>query len=105
MEFNQVLKERIMKLRTELPEAAITYVDVYAAKYGLISNAKKEGNLVSFFLTSNVFGLCYFRYSRYADHYKGLPNPIDAWSFDALYASNDCCTGVVHCQSHFNSGF
>ncbi|OWM71498.1 GDSL esterase/lipase At5g14450-like [Punica granatum] len=43
MEFNRILKERIVKLRTELPEAAITYVDVYAAKYGLISNAKKEG--------------------------------------------------------------
>lgn len=44
VEFNQILKERIVKLRTELPEAAITYVDVYAAKYGLISNAKKEGD-------------------------------------------------------------
>ncbi|OIW03011.1 hypothetical protein TanjilG_13648 [Lupinus angustifolius] len=41
--FNNQLKDRVIKLRTELPEAAITYVDVYAAKYGLISNAKNEG--------------------------------------------------------------
>lgn len=44
VEFNRQLKERIIKLRTELPEAAITYVDVYAAKYELISNAKTLGN-------------------------------------------------------------
>ncbi|GLT65101.1 hypothetical protein SLA2020_375530 [Shorea laevis] len=43
MEFNRQLKDRVIKLRTELPEASITYVDVYAAKYGLISNAKQLG--------------------------------------------------------------
>ncbi|KDP46394.1 hypothetical protein JCGZ_10234 [Jatropha curcas] len=43
VEFNSKLKERVVKLRAELPEAAITYVDVYAAKYGLISNAKNLG--------------------------------------------------------------
>ncbi|KAH0984658.1 hypothetical protein GBA52_011835 [Prunus armeniaca] len=37
------LKDRVIKLRAELPQAAITYVDVYAAKYGLISSAKTEG--------------------------------------------------------------
>ncbi|WVZ23139.1 hypothetical protein V8G54_001683 [Vigna mungo] len=42
-EFNKKLKDRIIKLRTELPQAAITYVDVYAAKYALISNTKTEG--------------------------------------------------------------
>ncbi|KAI4348225.1 hypothetical protein L6164_008973 [Bauhinia variegata] len=42
-EFNRQLKDRVIKLKTELPQAAITYVDVYSAKYGLISNAKKEG--------------------------------------------------------------
>ncbi|KAF5746905.1 GDSL esterase/lipase [Tripterygium wilfordii] len=43
VEFNRQLKERVAKLRAELPEAAVTYVDVYAAKYGLISNAKNQG--------------------------------------------------------------
>ncbi|WJX81276.1 hypothetical protein P8452_64178 [Trifolium repens] len=43
IEFNKKLKDRVVKLRTEVPEAAITYVDVYAAKYGLISNTKNEG--------------------------------------------------------------
>ncbi|XP_059639837.1 GDSL esterase/lipase At5g14450-like [Cornus florida] len=42
IEFNRQLKDRVIKLRTELPEAAITYVDVYAAKYGLIINAKNQ---------------------------------------------------------------
>ncbi|KAL6136207.1 hypothetical protein ACLB2K_061508 [Fragaria x ananassa] len=43
IEFNRQLKDSVIKLRAELPQAAITYVDIYAAKYELISNAKKEG--------------------------------------------------------------
>lgn len=46
IEFNKQLKDRVIKLRTELPEAAITYVDAYAAKYGLISNSKAEGKFL-----------------------------------------------------------
>ncbi|CAM8992278.1 unnamed protein product [Rhodiola kirilowii] len=42
-EFNRQLKDRVMKLRTELPEAAIIYVDMHSAKYGLIKNAKNQG--------------------------------------------------------------
>ena len=44
VEFNRQLKNRVIKLRSELPQAAITYVDVYAAKIALIGNAKAEGN-------------------------------------------------------------
>lgn len=44
MEFNRQLKDRVIKLRTELPEASITLVDVYTAKIAMISNAKKLGN-------------------------------------------------------------
>lgn len=51
VEFNSKLLDRIVKLRTELPQAAITYVDVYSAKYGLISNAKNLGKLSSFFFS------------------------------------------------------
>lgn len=43
IEFNKQLKDRVIKLRVELPDAAITYVDLHSAKYGLISNAKNEG--------------------------------------------------------------
>ncbi|KAK9669349.1 hypothetical protein RND81_13G125000 [Saponaria officinalis] len=43
-EFNKQLNDTVSKLRTELPKAAITYVDVYTAKYGLISQATSLGN-------------------------------------------------------------
>lgn len=43
IEFNKQLNNRVIQLRTEVPQAALTYVDVYAAKYGLISNAKSQG--------------------------------------------------------------
>ncbi|WCJ24042.1 GDSL-like Lipase/Acylhydrolase superfamily protein [Euphorbia peplus] len=43
VEFNNKLKDKVIKLRIELPEAAITYVDIYAAKYGLITKAKSLG--------------------------------------------------------------
>ncbi|WOH05062.1 hypothetical protein DCAR_0624474 [Daucus carota subsp. sativus] len=43
IEFNRQLKDRVTKLRAELPLAAITYVDVYAAKYNLISSTKDQG--------------------------------------------------------------
>ena len=44
-EFNRQLKDMVFQLRAQLPNAAFTYVDVYSAKYALISNAKNEGNL------------------------------------------------------------
>ncbi|XWS44103.1 hypothetical protein CRYUN_Cryun15aG0016000 [Craigia yunnanensis] len=43
IEFNRKLKDRVIKLRAELPDAAVTYVDIYAAKYELIGNTKKQG--------------------------------------------------------------
>ncbi|KAL6994337.1 hypothetical protein U1Q18_012443 [Sarracenia purpurea var. burkii] len=42
-EFNQRLKHRIYELRAQYPRVAITYVDVYSAKYALIANAKRYG--------------------------------------------------------------
>ncbi|XP_008221893.1 PREDICTED: GDSL esterase/lipase At3g26430-like [Prunus mume] len=41
--FNHGLKEVVVQLREELPLAAITYVDIYSAKYSLISQPKKHG--------------------------------------------------------------
>lgn len=43
MEFNKQLKEEVVKLRGDLPQASLTYVDVFAAKYQLIRHAKKRG--------------------------------------------------------------
>ncbi|KAI8017590.1 GDSL esterase/lipase [Camellia lanceoleosa] len=43
VEYNKQLKNKLIKLRRKLPEAAITYVDVYTAKYRLICNAKNLG--------------------------------------------------------------
>ncbi|KAK9684648.1 hypothetical protein RND81_10G222700 [Saponaria officinalis] len=43
IEFNKQLKDAVTKLRTKLPQAAITYVDLYSAKYGLISKTKSLG--------------------------------------------------------------
>ncbi|XWS32765.1 hypothetical protein CRYUN_Cryun22dG0017800 [Craigia yunnanensis] len=43
MEFNRQLKDKISQLRTQLPFVKFTYVDVYSAKYVLISNAKNLG--------------------------------------------------------------
>ncbi|KAL2317802.1 hypothetical protein Fmac_031678 [Flemingia macrophylla] len=41
--FNLNLKEALAQLRKELPLAAITYVDIYSAKYSLFSDPKKYG--------------------------------------------------------------
>lgn len=43
IEFNRQLKDRVTKLWAELPLAAITYVDVFTAKYKLISSTKVQG--------------------------------------------------------------
>lgn len=43
-EFNWHLESRVIKLREQLSDAALSYVDVFAAKYKLISNAKKQGS-------------------------------------------------------------
>ncbi|XAR51928.1 Alpha-L-fucosidase [Bertholletia excelsa] len=43
VEFNKQLKDRVAKLRAQFPNAAFTYVDVYTAKYDLISNTKTQG--------------------------------------------------------------
>ncbi|XP_052197510.1 GDSL esterase/lipase At5g14450-like [Diospyros lotus] len=42
-EFNKQLKDKVIELRTKLPEASITLVDVYTAEYDLISSANSHG--------------------------------------------------------------
>nr|AAA91034.1 nodulin [Medicago sativa] len=41
--FNLKLKEALAQLRSDLPLAAITYVDIYSPKYSLFTNPKKYG--------------------------------------------------------------
>ncbi|KAK1423255.1 hypothetical protein QVD17_18552 [Tagetes erecta] len=42
-EFNEKLRARVVQLRSDLPKAILTYVDMYSAKSQLISNAKNLG--------------------------------------------------------------
>lgn len=42
-EFNRQLKNRINKLRIQLQDSFLVYVDIYSAKYSLISDAKNNG--------------------------------------------------------------
>ncbi|KAI8541487.1 hypothetical protein RHMOL_Rhmol08G0064800 [Rhododendron molle] len=42
-EFNKRLKDRVSELRAKLVHSAFTYIDVYSAKYSVISKAKKLG--------------------------------------------------------------
>ncbi|KAK1318971.1 GDSL esterase/lipase [Acorus calamus] len=41
--FNSELNKTVVRLRNELPLAVLTYVDIYSAKYKLISQAAKYG--------------------------------------------------------------
>ncbi|GMY26334.1 GDSL esterase/lipase At3g27950-like isoform X1 [Fagus crenata] len=42
-EFNKQLKDKVFQLRTQLHYAVLIYVDIYTAKYTLISEAEKQG--------------------------------------------------------------
>ncbi|GLT36648.1 hypothetical protein SLA2020_110120 [Shorea laevis] len=42
-EFNRQLKVRVSQFRAQLEDAVLTYVDIYSAKYSLISEATKHG--------------------------------------------------------------
>ncbi|KAG5027801.1 hypothetical protein JHK87_011315 [Glycine soja] len=44
-EFNRQLKDQVFQIRRKFPLAKFTYVDVYTAKYELISNARNQGDL------------------------------------------------------------
>jgi len=45
-EFNTKLNDTVVKLRALYLDASFVYVDIFSAKYELISNAKKEGKKV-----------------------------------------------------------
>ena len=53
--FNRKLREAVVQLRKDLPEATIIYVDVYSVKYTLITQAKKYGNSLHPFATRGFY--------------------------------------------------
>ncbi|KAL2246890.1 UNVERIFIED_CONTAM: GDSL esterase/lipase [Sesamum indicum] len=59
LQFNEELKDEIVKLRAELSDAAIVYVDMYAAKYELITNAKNQGFEDPFEICCGYHGIGY----------------------------------------------
>ncbi|XP_058186737.1 GDSL esterase/lipase At5g14450-like [Rhododendron vialii] len=56
VEFNKQLKDAVTQLRADLPQAALTYVDMYAAKYRLINDAKNQGFLDPFNICCGHYG-------------------------------------------------
>ncbi|KAB1213142.1 hypothetical protein CJ030_MR5G015864 [Morella rubra] len=57
-EFNRHLQDRVSQLRAKLPDATLTYVDIFSAKYTLISEARKHG-------FTNPLGYCCGHYGDY----------------------------------------
>lgn len=57
-QFNRALKQKVFQLRKELPLAAITHVNVFAAKYKLLSNAKKHGKPNSILTRTHHTTIC-----------------------------------------------
>ncbi|XWS63739.1 hypothetical protein CRYUN_Cryun06bG0127500 [Craigia yunnanensis] len=55
-EFNKQLKDRISQLRAELLGAKLIYVDIYSAKYSLISEANQYGFVGPFISCCGHFG-------------------------------------------------
>jgi hypothetical protein len=80
--FNRRLKEAVVQLRKELPEAVITYVDVYAVKYTLITQAKKYGTFllpfikIILFFFKNIFYLLLFLF--FCCECEGFQHPLVA---------------------------
>ncbi|CAA3027528.1 GDSL esterase lipase At5g14450-like [Olea europaea subsp. europaea] len=89
---NKQLKVEIVKLRTELSAAAIVYVDMYRAKYELISNAKNEGFEDSSKICCGYHGIEYFVSCGSKGHINGsevfagsCANPSRVISWDGVH--------------------
>lgn len=53
-EFNRQLKDMVSQLRSKLGDALLTYVDIYSAKYSLISEAKIHGKFICLGLSESL---------------------------------------------------
>lgn len=56
--FNSMLNDTVVHLRRELPLASFTYVDIYAARHLLVSQAEEHGKILQ----------CIILYFLYCDH-------------------------------------
>ncbi|CAA0823432.1 GDSL esterase/lipase [Striga hermonthica] len=90
--FNKVLKDEIVKLRANLSNASIVYVDVYAAKYELISTAKDQGFEDPFATCCGYHGVDYDVYCGNTGNVNGTevfatscPNPSEVISWDGVH--------------------
>ncbi|GER47451.1 GDSL esterase/lipase At5g14450, partial [Striga asiatica] len=92
--FNKVLKDEIVKLRANLSNASIVYVDVYAAKYELITTAKNQGFEDPFTTCCGYHGIDYDVYCGNTGNVNGTqvfagscPNPSKVISWDGVHYS------------------
>lgn len=53
-EFNEQLKDRVAQLRNKFQDAFLVYVDIYKAKYSLISEAEQHGMSISYIFVTNL---------------------------------------------------
>ncbi|CAA0823437.1 GDSL esterase/lipase [Striga hermonthica] len=90
--FNKVLKDEIVKLRANLSNASIVYVDVYAAKYERISTSKDQGFEDPFATCCSYHGVDYDVYCENTGHVNGTkvfatscPNPSEVISWDGVH--------------------
>ncbi|KAK8664037.1 hypothetical protein V6N13_083840 [Hibiscus sabdariffa] len=103
MELNRLLKDRVLKLRTELKHAALTYVDIYAAKYELIANANNQGfvdaaNICCGFHEDEIQVYCGQKQSiNGTEIYAGsCENPSDYISWDGVHYSEAANRWIAH---------
>ncbi|KAI3823987.1 hypothetical protein L1987_05433 [Smallanthus sonchifolius] len=69
-EFNEKLRAKVVRLRSDLPEAILTYVDMYSAKHQLISDAKNLG-------FKERFTICCGYHDQHDDVYCGNKGKIN----------------------------
>ncbi|KAL8528113.1 hypothetical protein ACS0TY_005788 [Phlomoides rotata] len=94
LQFNNHLKGEIVKLRGELSDAALIYVDMYAAKYELISNAKNQGFKQAFEICCGYHGIGYDVWCGNKGNVNGsevhagsCPNVTSVISWDGVHYS------------------
>ncbi|PIM97934.1 Alpha-L-fucosidase [Handroanthus impetiginosus] len=94
LEFNKKLKDEIAKLRKELSDAAVVYVDMYSAKYELISHAKNLGFEDPFEICCGYHGIGYDVWCGNKGNVNGTEvfagscaNPSKVISWDSVHYS------------------